>query len=216
MERKSRSLIRFGLLLITAALLLTLYNVYDAGRADRSVSRLAARLDALLAAQAEDGSALTGEIEIPDYLLNPDMEMPQETIDGQDYIGVLRIPSLSLELPIISHWNDARLRIAPCRYVGSAYTKDLVIAGHNYNSHFGRLKTLAAGDEVTFTDMAGNLFTYEVSEIEILQPTAIEEMQTGDWDLTLFTCTIGGRTRVTVRCTETMPLAQTQRNGAAG
>ena len=141
-----------------------------------------------------------GEVEIPDYILNPNMDMPEQNIDGDDYIGVLKIPSLSLELPIISRWNDARLRTAPCRYVGSAYTDDMVIAGHNYDSHFGRLKTLDIDDEVSFVDMAGNEFVYRVVETEILQPTAIEEMQSGDWDLTLFTCTIGGRTRVTVRC----------------
>jgi len=36
--------------------------------------------------------------------------------------------------------------------------------------------------------------------VETLQPTAVEEMCSGDWDLTLFTCTLGGKFRVTVRC----------------
>ena len=36
--------------------------------------------------------------------------------------------------------------------------------------------------------------------METLMPTAVEEMESGDWDLTLFTCTVGGRTRVAVRC----------------
>ena len=48
--------------------------------------------------------------------------------------------------------------------------------------------------------MDGNVFRYEVVELETLMPTAIEEMTSGDWDLTLFTCTIGGGSRVTVRC----------------
>ena len=30
----------------------------------------------------------------------------------------------------------------------------------------------------------------------------VEEMLSGGWALTLFTCTLGGRTRVTVRCEE--------------
>ena len=37
-------------------------------------------------------------------------------------------------------------------------------------------------------------------EIERLRPTAVKEMTSGDWDLTLFTCTVGGQSRVTVRC----------------
>ena len=61
-------------------------------------------------------------------------------------------------------------------------------------------KNLSQGDPVTFTDIDGNVFCYQVSEIEILSPYSIQEMTSGDWDLTLFTCTIGGQTRVAVRC----------------
>ena len=48
--------------------------------------------------------------------------------------------------------------------------------------------------------MDGNVFRYSVCAVEQLAKTAVEEMQTGDWDLTLFTCTKGGVMRVTVRC----------------
>ena len=126
--------------------------------------------------------------------------MPTQTIDGIDYIGVLEIPSLNLELPVISQWSYPNLRIAPCRYSGSAYSGGLVIAAHNYDSHFGRLKTLQTDDEVIFTDIDGNTFTYKVAVMEILEPLATEEMKSEEWDLSLFTCTIGGRSRVTVRC----------------
>ena len=68
------------------------------------------------------------------------------------------------------------------------------------NRHFGLIKNLHYGDDVTFTDMDGNTFRYQVIEVETLKPLAVEEMKTGDWDLTLFTCTLGGATRVTVRC----------------
>ena len=33
--------------------------------------------------------------------------------------------------------------------------------------------------------------------------TAVEEMEAGEWDLTLFTCTPDSRSRVTVRCVRT-------------
>ena len=48
--------------------------------------------------------------------------------------------------------------------------------------------------------MDGNVFSYEVTLLEILQPNEADEMESGDWDLTLFTCTVGGKSRVTVRC----------------
>ena len=128
------------------------------------------------------------------------MEMPVKTIDGLEIVGILRIPALELELPIISQWSYPDLQTAPCRYSGSAYLNNLILCGHNYSSHFGNLKELREGDIITFTDMDGNLFTYEMAERETLMPTSVEEMTGGDWDLTLFTCTVGGKSRVTVRC----------------
>lgn len=121
-------------------------------------------------------------------------------IDDREYIGVLSIPALGRELPVISSWDYPGLRVAPCRYTGSAYTDDLVIATHNYASHFGRLRELSQGDSIRFTDTDGNVFDYVVSELEILEPYAVSQMTEGDWDLTLFTCTPGGQYRVTLRC----------------
>ena len=59
---------------------------------------------------------------------------------------------------------------------------------------------LSLGAEILFTDVSGATTRYTVAELEILQPTAVEEMTSGDYDLTLFTCTYGGATRFTVRC----------------
>ncbi len=184
-----------GLLLLAAAFSLIGYNLWEAVRAGEQASEHAACLQsAIPEAQPE---------QVPDYILNPDMEMPVETIDGVDYIGTLEIPSLSRTLPVISEWSYPLLKLAPCRYEGSAYKDNLIIAAHNYATHFGDLKELHAGDEVTFTDVDGNVFRYEVSDLETLDPYAVEEMSEGEWDLTLFTCTIGGQSRVTVRCVRT-------------
>lgn len=194
MKNKGKHLILLGLLLIAAALLLTGYNLYDALRAARAADQAAAKLEALLPETAPN---------TPDYLLHPEMEMPVQEIDGVGYIGTLRVPALGLELPVISQWSYPMLKRAPCRYVGSAYLDNLVIAAHNYNSHFGGLKKLSPGDAVTFTDVDGNVFCYEVAALETLAPTAIEEMTDGGYALTLFTCTPGGASRVTVRCDRT-------------
>ena len=51
-----------------------------------------------------------------------------------------------------------------------------------------------------FTDVEGNVLSYTVAETELLDGSDVEAMEAGDWDLTLFTCTVGGKTRVTVRC----------------
>ena len=134
------------------------------------------------------------------HILNPNKEMPEAEIEGNGYIGILEIPALALSLPVMSKWSYPKLKIAPCRYSGSAYTGNLVIAAHNYRTHFGLLESLEPGAQVKFTDVEGNVFSYEIAETEILEPTAIEELLSDEWNLTLFTCTYGGQARVAVRC----------------
>lgn len=188
MSKRASLLIKIGLLLTAAALCLAAYNLYEGAKAGNSAADAAAKVDALI---GESGAVSA---------FDPDMEMPTVQLDGYEYIGILRIQSLSLELPVMSEWSYSALKIAPCRYAGSAYSGDLVIAAHNYSSHFGQIKGLSLGDELSFTDADGNVFYYSVAEIETLSPFATEEMTSSGWDLTLFTCTVGGASRVTVRC----------------
>ncbi|WP_297300880.1 sortase [uncultured Oscillibacter sp.] len=185
-----------GFLLVLAALLLTGYNVWDEGRAGDAAD---ATFQALKF-QTEEGREELPEYILPDYLVDPRFEMPTVEIDGYDYIGYLDIPSLELSLPVMSEWSYPQLKIAPCRYAGSVYLDDMILAAHNYDRHFGRLKNLEGGELVRFTDVDGNVFDFSVTELELLWPEQTEEMLSGDWDLTLFTCTLGGRQRVTVRC----------------
>lgn len=199
MKRKGSVLIFTGLLLIAAALFITAFNLREEAAARTASVRAADRLEALIPAHTPRPAAVSGAV-LPENVPETDMEMPVKTVDGVDYIGVIAVPSLSLELPVASEWSYERLKISPCRYSGSVYSGDMVLCAHNYSSHFGQIKTLKPGDAVVFTDVDGNVYSYEVAELETLQPAAVDEMKSGEWDLTLFTCTIGGQTRVTVRC----------------
>ena len=181
--------INAGLLLIAAALFLAVYNEWESHEARDSARQVIAQLCDALPTEAGEPTTL------------PDVrrEMPVKTINGRDYIGVLSIPSLELELPVISQWDYPALKVAPCRYSGSLYQDNLIICAHNYASHFGKLKELQPGDIVLFTDMDEHVVTFQMVERETLNPMDAEGMEAGDWDLTLFTCTIDGQTRVTIR-----------------
>ena len=135
--------------------------------------------------------------DVPADPLSP--QMTAVLIDGYEYVGFLSLPTLELELPVISQWDYPALKVAPCRYSGSLYQDNLIICAHNYASHFGKLKELQPGDIVLFTDMDEHVVTFQMVERETLNPMDAEGMEAGDWDLTLFTCTIGGQTRVTIR-----------------
>jgi len=134
----------------------------------------------------------------------PEQFLPEEMatvkVDSYDCIGILSVPALDLELPVLTDWSYAKLKKAPCHYYGTYYEKDFVIAAHNYKSHFGRLSELQAGDIVVFTDINNIEHYYEVVLLETLPKNATKEMITSGFDLSLYTCTPGGSNRVTVRC----------------
>ncbi len=188
-----------GTALVLAALSLFVYNQRESRAAEASAAEIMPQMLEYIAPAAQDEEPETAEAPLP--LPDPyETEMTEVEIDGFGYIGYLSVPASGLELPVMAEWDYDRLKIAPCRYTGSTKTDDLVICAHNYNRHFGPIRNLSAGDEVYFTDMDGALWKYEVVTVEILAPSDVDVMSAGDYDLTLFTCTYGGASRVTVRC----------------
>lgn len=186
-----------GIVLIVAAFCLAAYNLNvqnEAGiEAEKTLQTIRTEMPEMPTDSKNDEMP-------PYYLIEPKKELPKVTIDGRDYIGIISIPKLELELPVLNKWTYENLAVSPCCFSGSPYTDDFVICAHNYSTYFGYLPMLDPGDEVIFTDIDGNRFSYYVGVLETLAPAQVQEMKTGEWDLTLFTCTVGGRARVAVRC----------------
>ena len=135
-----------------------------------------------------------------DYKINSKFERTA-VIDGVEYIGVISIPSYNIMLPVQSEWSLEKLKTSPCRYSGSVNGGSLIICAHNYQSHFGKLKYIRKGDKICFTDMMGITYTYDVSEIDLINGDRVDQMKENNgWDLTLFTCNYGARQRITLRC----------------
>lgn len=199
-NKRGTGLILIGTVFVFAAVSLSAYNIIEENNAKTFSENAVSVLEQQIVIKEETGIfENAAETEIPDYILNPEMDMPETEIDGTKYIGTLEIPKIALDLPVISEWSYQSLKIAPCRYFGSAYLDNMVIAAHNYKSHFREIENLSAGDEVVFTDIDGNRFFYSVAAAEVLPPGAVEEMTSG-WDLTLFTCNSTGTFRVAIRC----------------
>lgn len=184
-------LVLLGTLLILAALGLFLRNRQEQQQAAASSEEAIRQVAQVMEQRTQQPAQET----------QPQLQtMPVSEIDGYGYIGFLGIPSLELELPIMADWSYPQLQIAPCRYTGDMYSDDLVLMAHNYPKHFGKISELKTGDIITMTDMNAVTVRYQVVAKDVLDPTAVEEMTAGEYDLTLFTCTYGGASRVTVRC----------------
>lgn len=203
-----------GAALILSALVLLLHNRYADARAGREAETLLASVEAAISSQATEpektrpsgqethlaGEENGTEPTAPETLAP---EMPVAMLEGYGYVGYVEIPALGLKLPVMSDWDYTRLEIAPCRQFGSSRTDDLVIAAHNFESHFGRLKEMSLGNTVRFTDMSGIVNTYRAEMIELLSPKDVEAVQNSGYDLVLYTCTRDGQARVAVFCNRT-------------
>ena len=174
-----------GAVLIISALLLFVHNRQEDAQAGQEAESLLESVEAVIEAQAVRKPSPSPGVSPSPAPVDP--TMPTVPIDGYEYIGYVE-------------GDYDRLKIAPCRQFGSTRTDDLVIAAHNFESHFGRLKELTGGETVIFTDMDGVVSTYSVTRLETLNPNSVEAVQNSGHDLVLYTCTKGGKTRVTVFC----------------
>lgn len=194
-------LIATGIVLLVTALSLVRHNLREDQQSGEQAQNLLTAVRNEIPDETQPTEAKKYDL-FAEYEKETTPEEPVLEIDGQAYIGVVAIPEIGIELPVLSEWSYPNLKSAPCRYQGTAYEHDMILIAHNYRSHFGRISELHSGSEILFTDAAGKVYQYEVNNIENIAGTDIESMEFGSgdgWDLTLFTCTISGQSRVTVR-----------------
>ena len=183
--RPRRLLVAAGALLLLAGALLAGQNLLTERRAARQTADLLAAVETRIAAPA-------------------DLPAPEGTGDpwaGYEVIGVVGLPDLGLSLPVLADYTQDLLAVAPCRYTDDLALEpgQLVVAGHNYRTHFGRLGELAPGSRITWQNLDGVTYTYTVTEVTEIDAGDREALEQGDWDLTLFTCDVTRTRRILVR-----------------
>ena len=185
LTRSRRRLVAAGALLLLAGALLAGQNLLTERRAARQTADLLAAVETRIAAPA-------------------DLPAPEVTGDpwaGYEVIGVVGLPDLGLSLPVLADYTQDLLAVAPCRYTDDLALEpgQLVVAGHNYRTHFGRLGELAPGSRITWQNLDGVTYTYTVTEVTEIDAGDREALEQGDWDLTLFTCDVTRTRRILVR-----------------
>lgn len=187
--------ITIGVICIFSGIILVLYNFHENHEMEVSSQNINTILENKIIENIDD------EFTDNDFL------MASEEIDGFKYIGIVEIPSLNIKLPVMDSWSYEKLKISPVYYSGSYFYDNFVICAHNSKAHFGKVRNIKIGDEIHFTSVDGKVFKYIVSNTRVLKDTDVEDMifnkdvndSMEDWDLTLFTCTLDGKARFTVR-----------------
>jgi sortase A len=196
-------LISAGLLLLTAGLI----SGIAAERGELAAQRAAAEdLRAYRAAVSErldaarDAAELRAESFAEAVPYTSDLSAAEPDLqDVNGMIGVLSFPDRRKSFAVRGEWSDELLLRGPCRISGSAAARDLVIAGHNYRSHLRFLWEAGEGERAEFTGADGRVLSYAAAAVERIAGSDVQAMSSGDWDLTVFTCTADARDRIAVR-----------------
>lgn len=126
-----------------------------------------------------------------------------------DIVGIIKIPKIDLEYPILSETTDALLKVSVCKFWGPNPNEvgNLCIAGHNYTNTraFSKLYKLEKGDIIEITGLSGRTVKYEVYTQYVVKsndtaPTS--QITHGRKEVTLITCTNGTKERRIVKALE--------------
>ena len=202
-KRGSFVLLLLGAALLCAALLLAAKNRREETSAGEAAAALLVQAEQTIAQHAAPPAAVptpAPSSAVEETLSPSPSASPSAAPEGPAFLGVLSVPAVSLTVPVLAEWSYYHLTLAPCRDCGSVETGDLVIAAHNYDTHFGRLSRIAPGDSVYFTDMAGSTTEYAAASVEQRDPSDAEGVRGSGYPLVLYTCSWDCTARVTVFC----------------
>lgn len=127
-------------------------------------------------------------------------------IDGYKVIGIIKIPKINLEYPILETTTVETLNLSITKFLGKEINEigNVTLAGHNNLSGvmFGKIKKLKVGDVIELTDIQNVTLKYEIFKTYIIDPNDISCIlpeQEGTREITLITCTTGGKNRYIVK-----------------
>ena len=126
-----------------------------------------------------------------------------------DIVGIIRIPAIELEYPILDETTEDLLKVSVCKFWGPEPNEvgNLCIAGHNYTNTraFSQLYKLEKGDIIEITDLSGRTIKYEVYShytVKSSDTTPTSQITHGQKEVTLITCTNGLKERRIIKALE--------------
>lgn len=139
---------------------------------------------------------------------NPITEI-DEQIQGHKVVGIIKIPKIELEYPILETTSKETLNLSITKFWGNEINEigNVTLAGHNNlnGTMFGKTKKLEVGDVIELTDIQNVTLKYKVFKIYVIDPNDISCIlpeQEGTREVTLITCTNGNKNRLIVKARE--------------
>ena len=130
-------------------------------------------------------------------------------IDGYKVLGIIRIPKIDLEYPILNETNKISMKKSITKFWGPNLNTvgNLTLAGHNNKdgTMFGKVKKLNIGDIIEIEDLYKNTVKYEIFDMYVIEPndvSCVESVDANTKEVTLITCTNGNKNRLITKARE--------------
>lgn len=128
---------------------------------------------------------------------------------GYNVVGIITIPKLELEYPIIDKTNEEAMKVSITKFWGNNVNDigNFTMSGHNYmdGTMFGGTKKLNVGDLIEMTDLSGRTIEYQIFDKYVIDPNDVEcvnSTEGGTREITLITCTNGRSNRLIIKARE--------------
>ncbi len=170
--------------------------------------------DVIIVKALADGGNENQEVNLSHLLSPGETSSIVEAVapDGKSYYteAILKIPKLGIEYPVLSDTSEELLKISLNRLHGPKPNQEgnYVIVGHNYKNGkmFGKLPGIAMDDICELTNLARKTtVTYKVYTRYVVEPDDVSctsQLTDGKKEITLITCTNGGKQRLVVKAVE--------------
>lgn len=130
-------------------------------------------------------------------------------IKGNKVVGIIKIPKIGLEYPILEKTTVDTLNLSITKFWGNKINEigNVTLAGHNMlnGTMFGKVKDLQEGDIIELTDIQKVTLKYKIYKIYVTDPNDISCIlpeKENVREITLITCTNGNKNRLIVKAIE--------------
>jgi len=151
-----------------------------------------------------------------EQIKDQDNESKQEEVkeiqleyNGYNVVGIITIPTIEIEYPIIDKTNEEAMKVSITKFWGNNVNDigNFTMSGHNYldGTMFGRTKSLNIGDKIQMTDLTGKTIEYEIFDKYVIDPndvTCVNSVKDNRREITLITCTNGRSNRLIIKAAE--------------
>jgi len=124
-------------------------------------------------------------------------------------IGIINIPKINIEYPILEKTNKESLKLSITKFYGEKINQkgNVVLAGHNNlnKTMFGKINELENGDIIELTDSQMVTVKYQVFNKYVIDPNDIDcifPIDENTREVTLITCTNRDKNRLVVKARE--------------